>query len=77
LLTRKYGLVIAQGYRTVEAIALDPADAKLLNLRPKSPALLLKSVGLLENGEPLEYFVAKHRGDRSKFHINLVRDTKV
>jgi GntR family transcriptional regulator len=77
LLTRKYGLVIAQGHRTVEAIALDPADAKLLNLRPKSPALLLKSVGLLENGEPLEYSVAKHRGDRSKFHINLVRDTKV
>jgi GntR family transcriptional regulator len=77
LLARKYGLVIAQGHRTVEAIALDPADAKLLNLRPKSPALLLKSVGLLENGEPLEYFVAKHRGDRSKFHINLVRDAKV
>ncbi len=77
LLARKYGLVIAQGHRTVEAIALDPADAKLLNLRPKSPALLLKSVGLLENGEPLEYFVAKHRGDRSKFHINLVRDARV
>ena len=77
LLARKYGLVIAQGHRTVEAIALNPADAKLLNLRPKSPALLLKSIGLLENGEPLEYFVAKHRGDRSKFHINLVRDARV
>lgn len=76
LLARKYRLVIAQGYRTVEAIALDPADAKLLNLRAKSPALLLKSVGLLEDGDPLEYFVAKHRGDRSKFHINLVRDTR-
>jgi len=77
LLARKYGLVIAQGYRTVEAIALDPAAAKLLNLRPKSPALLLKSVGLLDSGEPLEYFIAKHRGDRSKFHINLVRDARV
>jgi GntR family transcriptional regulator len=77
LLARKYGLIIAQGYRTVEAIALDPVAAKLLSLRPKSPALLLKSVGLLDSGEPLEYFVAKHRGDRSKFHINLVRDARV
>jgi GntR family transcriptional regulator len=76
LLARKYGLIIAQGYRTVEAIALDPVAAKLLSLRPKSPALLLKSVGLLDSGEPLEYFVAKHRGDRSKFHINLVRDAR-
>lgn len=76
LLARKYGLVIAKGYRTVEAIALDRADAKLLGLRSKSPALLLKSVGLLEDGVPLEYFVAKHRGDRSKFHIDLVRDAK-
>jgi GntR family transcriptional regulator len=76
LLARKYGLVIARGYRTVEAIALDRSDAKLLGVRSKSPALLLRSVGLLEDGTPLEYFVAKHRGDRSKFHIELVRDAK-
>ena len=76
LLSHKYGLTIARGYRTVEAIALDRADAKLLGLRSKSPALLLKSVGLLEDGSPLEFFVAKHRGDRSKFHIELVRDVK-
>jgi GntR family transcriptional regulator len=60
----------------VEAIALGRADAKLLGLRSKSPALLLKSVGMLEDGTPLEYFVAKHRGDRSRFHIDLVRDPK-
>jgi GntR family transcriptional regulator len=76
VLARKYGLVITKGYRTVEAIALERADAKLLGLRSKSPALLLKSVGLLEDGTPLEYFVAKHRGDRSRFRIDLIRDTK-
>jgi GntR family transcriptional regulator len=76
LLSHKYGLVISQEHRTIEAIALDRADAKLLGLPPKSPALLLKSIGLLEDGTPLEYFVAKHRGDRSKFHIDLVREAK-
>jgi GntR family transcriptional regulator len=76
LLARKYGLVISRGHRTVEAIALDRADAKLLGVPMSSAALLLKSVGLLEDGTPLEYYLAKHRGDRSKFHINLVRDSK-
>jgi GntR family transcriptional regulator len=60
----------------VEAIALDRADAKLLGVPPSSPALLLKSVGLLEDDTPLEYYFAKHRGDRSKFHIYLARDGK-
>jgi len=77
LLAAKYGLVISQGYRTVEAISLDRADAKLLGAPTGSPALLLKSVGLLEDHTPLEYYLAKHRGDRSKFHIHLVRDAKV
>jgi GntR family transcriptional regulator len=77
LLARNYGLVIIKGYRTVEAVALERADAKLLGVRSKSPALLLKSVGLLEDGTPLEYFVAKHRGDRSRFRIDLVRDAKL
>jgi len=71
-LARKYGLTIFSGFRTIEAIALDRADAKLLGLRAGSPALLLKSVGLLEDGTPLEYFIAKHRGDRSKFEVRLV-----
>ena len=76
LLARKYGLVISQGYRTVEAIALERGDAKLFGVQPGRPALLLRSVGLLEDGTPLEYYVAKHRGDRSQFQIYLVRDVK-
>jgi GntR family transcriptional regulator len=58
-----------QGKRTIEAIRLDHKEAALLGLRTGSPALLLKSIGQLEDGRPLEYFVAKHRGDRSKFEV--------
>jgi GntR family transcriptional regulator len=76
-LARKFGLSISSGYRTIEAIALNRADARLLGVRTGSPALLLKSIGLLENGTPLEYFIAKHRGDRSKFEVRLVRASVV
>ena len=72
ILARRFGLVVSRGYRTIEAIALKSADAQLLRVRAGAPALLLKSIGLLENGTPLEYFIAKHRGDRSKFEVRLV-----
>jgi len=69
VLATKFGLNIAQGKRTIEAIRLDRKEAALLGLRTGSPALLLKSIGQLQDGRPLEYFVAKHRGDRSKFEV--------
>ena len=71
-LARKCGLAIASGSRIIEAIALNRADARLLGAKAGSPALLLKSIGLLGDGTPLEYFVAKYPGDRTKFHAQLV-----
>jgi len=72
LLAQKYGLRITQGFRTIKAIALDRESARLLGVRTGSPALLLKSIGLLNDGRPLEYFIAVHRGDRAQFEVKLV-----
>jgi GntR family transcriptional regulator len=72
LLVQKYGLRITQGFRTIKAIALDRESARLLGVRTGSPALLLKSIGLLTDGRPLEYFIAVHRGDRAQFEVKLV-----
>lgn len=77
LLERKYSLRIERGFRTIEAISAERADAKLLGIRAGSPVLLLKSIGLLSDGTPLEYFIAKHRGDHSKFQVQLVRDSQL
>ncbi len=74
LLAHKFKLRIARGHRTIEAISADKSDAKLLELRSGSPILLLKSIGLLDTGTPLEYFIAMHRGDRSRFHVQLIRE---
>jgi len=72
VLGTEFGLRIAKGRRRIQAIALAKADARLLGVRSGSPALLLTSIGLLPDGSPLEYFVAKHRGDRSQFEVQLV-----
>jgi GntR family transcriptional regulator len=76
VLAEKYGLVIAEGYRTIEAVSASREEAKLLGVEKGSPLLLLKSVGFLENGTPLEYFTALHRADRTKFQVRLVRTSR-
>lgn len=74
LLEQMYGLRITQGVRTIKAIALDRESARLLGVRTGSPALQLKSIGLLADGRPLEYFISVHRGDRAQFEVKLVSD---
>jgi GntR family transcriptional regulator len=73
VLEDRYGLSIARGRRTLEAISASEEDAKLLGVEEGDPLIFLKSVSYLENGEPIEYFEAKHRGDRSRFEVELVR----
>jgi GntR family transcriptional regulator len=75
VLATKYNLVITKGFRTIEAVSATRQEARLLGVKAGSPLLLLKSIGLLEDGTPLEYFIARHRGDRSKFQVRLVRNT--
>ena len=73
LLASKYGLSVSKGHRTIQAVRASREDAKLLGIKAGSPTLLLKSIGLLQDGTPLEYFVARHRGDRSVFSVRLAR----
>jgi hypothetical protein len=40
---------------------------------PGAPLILLDSVSYLEDGTPIEFFHALHRGDRSRFEVELIR----
>ena len=73
LLEEQYGLTIARGHRTLEAVAAQDYEANLLKIPLGSPLVSLDSVSYLENGTPLEYYHALHRGDRSQFEVELIR----
>jgi GntR family transcriptional regulator len=73
LLERKYGLEMVSGTRTIEAVRAEHAYAVLLGVKTGSPMLLLKGIGYLADGRHFEYFEARHRGDRSKFRVQVVR----
>jgi GntR family transcriptional regulator len=75
-LEEKYGLEIARGRRTLEVVSANEYEASLLEVEENAPLVLLNSVSYLKDGRPIEYFHALHRGDRSKFEVELVRVRK-
>ncbi len=70
-----HGLVLASGQRVLEAIPANDYQAQLLQVERNAPLMLLDSVVYLDNGTPIECFRAVHRGDRTRFEVDLVRIT--
>jgi GntR family transcriptional regulator len=73
LLREKYGLIIAQAKRYMEAVAANEVEAELLNIEPGIPLMLIESTVYMEDGTPLEYFKSRHRGDRTRFLVGEYR----
>jgi GntR family transcriptional regulator len=73
LLEGKYGLQLSHGRRTIEAVAANQYEVRHLGVQEGAPLILLHSVSYLKDGRPIEYFHAVHRGDRSRFEVEVVR----
>jgi GntR family transcriptional regulator len=72
-LEHECGLWISRGRRYIEAVAANDVEAKLLGIERGAPLIALDSISYLENGRPIEYYHAVHRGDRSRFEVELLR----
>lgn len=69
-----YGFRSARASRTVEARPM-PADvAQALGSGEGSPALYIESIARLADGTPLEFYEAWHRGDKTKFEVDVVAE---
>jgi GntR family transcriptional regulator len=73
VLEASYGVRLVRGVRSVEAAVANAGQARLLGIRRGDPMLVLRSVSLGESGRPVESFLALHRGDRSRFQVELTR----
>ncbi|MGB7096234.1 MAG: GntR family transcriptional regulator [Anaerolineales bacterium] len=76
-LEKECGVIIAYGRRSIEAVPANQTEAKLLKIEVGAPLILLNSVSYLEDDTPIEYYHAVHRGDRSRFEVELVRIKEV
>lgn len=68
-----YGIVIDRGRRVLEAVPAGDYEAGLLGVKKGAPLILLDSVSYLADGVPIEYYQALHRGDRSRFEVELIK----
>jgi len=67
------GITLARGRRYIEAVLANENEAMLLDIERGAPLLMLDSVSYTENEIAFEYYHALHRGDRSRFEVELIR----
>jgi GntR family transcriptional regulator len=67
------GLTLHRGTRTIDAGLAGAQVAQQLGIEEGSPVLLFSGVTYLADDRPIEYFVGVHRGDRSRFEVELFR----
>lgn len=67
------GIFIAKGQRYIEAVLANETEADLLGIERGAPLLMLDSISFSDSDRPIEYYHALHRGDRSRFEVELVR----
>ena len=72
-LEKEGGIYLTRGTRYIEAVLANQTEAALLGIERGAPLLMLDSVSYAENNLPIEYYHALHRGDRSRFEVELVR----
>ena len=58
----------------LEAVAASRADADLLQTQPGSPLMRIEVISYEASGRALEYSVALHRGDRSRFQFDVTNE---
>jgi GntR family transcriptional regulator len=75
ILRSKYGIRVASSRRLIGAAAATRRIARLLEVEPGSPLVVLESVSYAEaQAVPLETYLAYHRGDRTKLEVETHAD---
>lgn len=75
ILEKEYGLIISRAVRNLESVAAGQYEAQLLGIKKGAPIQFFESITYLIDGAPIEYSLAKYRGDRNKFTFELRRDS--
>ena len=77
LLTERYGTRIVRAREALEPVLLRTREARLLNERPRTPALLIEGIAYTADDTPVEFGRSYVRGDRSRYYVerNVVRST--
>lgn len=67
------GVPLDHGWRSVDAALAGNTIGRHLGIGPDAPVLRLTGVTFQASGQPVEYFVSAHRGDSSRFQVDVHR----
>jgi GntR family transcriptional regulator len=73
ILENEYKLIINRVVRSLESIPAGSFEAELLQIEKGAPIQYFESIAYLEDETPIEFSLAKYRGDRNKFTFELKR----
>lgn len=73
LLEGMYNHRVNRAVRNIEAVIATNDEAKYLQIKPGAPLLLVKSNTFTHNNLPVEYSIARYRGNNNKFIVELTR----
>ncbi|HYX86987.1 MAG TPA: GntR family transcriptional regulator [Gaiellales bacterium] len=71
LLRERYGIDPCSADEAIEPAVLDPGDARHLDARPGSPAVLVTRTTRDSEGRAVEFARDLYRGDRARFEVSL------
>lgn len=72
-LENQFGIIPEHGWRNFEAVIADEREAKLMQIDIGGPLLLINSVIYRADDTAILFSHAVHRGDRSRFKVDMVR----
>lgn len=67
LFSDRFDLHVARSEEVIQAIVIQPEDAKVLEIEGTGAGFLVRSIGILEDGKPLWHEEAIHRPDGFEF----------
>ena len=73
LMEKLHGHRVCRVQRQLEAREASAHEAQLLGIAKGAPVCLVKTVAYTQEGLPVEYSVARYRGDRNTFSLELYR----
>jgi GntR family transcriptional regulator len=73
LIEKELGVRLGWAEITVESVSADTNTAKLLQIRPGAPLLLLHRLTFLEDGTPFDLETVRYRGDRCSLVTTAAR----
>lgn len=71
VLRTNYQLQIHSIRRGIEAVAASEREAKLMQVKVGTPLLQIESTSYTADRRPMEFYVARRRGDRARFEFEL------